>query len=386
MIKPLHAPLDHSSSSEVILITGAGGSIGSSLAKRFAGLKLDQEIANQDVRAQHSCAPAWQYVTRTVVLLDHSEQNLYEINSQLSSANATATASPQLIPILGDINDVSLVENLFEKFRPTQAFHAAAFKHVPLTEQNPIAVIRNNILGTWTLAEAAAKHRARNLTMISTDKAANPRSIMGATKRVAEIILSCLDSPATRLCSLRLCNVLRSTGSVVPLFERQIKMGGPLTLTHADATRYFITLQEATSLIFRAAALDENGTLFVPKLDAPVKIADLAKKMISEAAESNPKPIKVVDIGLRPGEKLEERLTSSAEIVEATTDSKLRRISGPMPSAETLRSAINLISEKLQSRDLPALLEVIRSLVPSYRPSDVISAQTSARLSATAKA
>jgi FlaA1/EpsC-like NDP-sugar epimerase len=389
LIKPLHAPLDHPSSSEVILITGAGGSIGSSLAKRFAGLKLDQEIANQDVRAQHSCAPAWQYVTRTVVLLDHSEQNLYEINSQLSSANATATASPQFIPILGDINDVSLVENLFEKFRPTQVFHAAAFKHVPLTEQNPIAVIRNNILGTWTLAEAAAKHRARNLTMISTDKAANPRSIMGATKRVAEQIVTHRDTPATRMRSIRLGNVLGSTGSVVPLFQRQIQTGGPVTVTHPEASRYFLSLGDATDLILAAAALEDPATLFVPDLPAPINILDLAKKLIAEArppSASNHKPIEILFTGLRPGDKLHEDLLSTSESAEPTSHPKLRRITAATAAAKSLDSAITLISEKIRSRDLPSLLDAIRALVPDYQPSDLLSTDTSPELSSVARA
>src|SRR5262249_12416204 len=154
---------------------------------------------------------------RALILLDHSEQNLYEIQSDLSSPKTIR--SPQIIPILGDVNDEELLNELFEKYRPTQIFHAAAFKHVPLMEENPIAVIRNNILGACTLAPTAAKHRTRRLTMISTDKAANPRSIMGAAKRVAELILTRLDTPAIRMRSIRLGNVLGSTGSVVPLFQ-----------------------------------------------------------------------------------------------------------------------------------------------------------------------
>ena len=350
---------DVASPNEVILVTGAGGSIGSAITRHLS-----------------ISAPS-----RTVVLLEHSEQNLYEINSELSSANS----SPQFVPILGDINDAPLLHELFEKYRPTKIFHAAAFKHVPLMEENPIAAIRNNILGTWTLATAAIKYKAHKFLMVSTDKAADPISIMGATKRIAELILSSLDSPETRLRSVRLCNVLRSTGSVVPLFERQIRTGGPVTLTHPDATRYFISLQEATRLIFLTAALADSGTLFIPELDAPVKILDLAKKMIAEAADSAPKQIKIVHTGLRPGEKLEERLISSSEIAEPTAEPKLRRVTGSIPSAEILRSAINLFSEKAQSRDLPALLDTVRSLVPEYHPSDTLTALASAQLSSAAK-
>ncbi len=352
-----------SPSIEVTLLTGAGGSIGSALAKQL--------LSN----------------TPTLVLLDHSEQNLYEINSELSGA--TANASQQIIPILGDVNDAPLLADLFEKYRPTQIFHAAAFKHVPLMEENPIAVIRNNILGTWTLATTAAKYRARQLTMISTDKAANPRSIMGAAKRVAEQILTRLDTPATRMRSIRLGNVLGSTGSVVPLFQRQIANGGPVTVTHPEARRYFLSLDEATNLIFAAAALGDAATLFVPDLDAPIKILDLAKELIAEAQASaapNKKPIEIVFTGLRPGDKLHEDLLSSCEIAEPTTQPKLRRIIGPTPTAKSLDSALHTISHHAISRDLPALLEAIRSLVPEYKPCERISAQKSPQLSATAKA
>jgi FlaA1/EpsC-like NDP-sugar epimerase len=348
-----------SPSNEIILLTGAGGSIGSALAKRLVS------------------------ETSTLVLLDHSEQNLYEIHSELSSSNS----QNQIVPILGDVNDTPLLADLFEKFRPIKIFHAAAYKHVPLMEENPIAVIRNNILGTWTLATTAAKYRAHQLTMISTDKAANPRSIMGAAKRVAEQILTRLDTPATRMRSIRLGNVLGSTGSVVPLFQRQIANGGPVTVTHPEARRYFLSLDEATNLIFATAALEDAATLFVPNLDAPIKILDLAKKLISEsqptaASAGN----EIVFTGLRPGDKLHEDLLSSSEIAEPTTHPKLRRITGPTPTAKSLDAAITLIAEKSQSRDLPALLDAIRALVPDHQPSDLLSAHISAQLFATAKA
>jgi len=345
---------------EVVLLTGAGGSIGSSLAKQLVS------------------------DTRNLVLLDHSEQNLYEIQTELSTSNAQ-----QHIPILGDVNHASLLAGIFEKYRPTQIFHAAAFKHVPLMEENPIAAIRNNILGTWTLATTAARYRARQLTMISTDKAANPRSIMGAAKRVAEQILTRLDTPATRMCAIRLGNVLGSTGSVAPFFQRQIANGGPVTVTHPEARRYFLSLEDATNLILSAAGLEDSATLFVPDLAEPIKILDLAKKLISEAQPSatpDGKKIEIVFAGLRPGDKLYEDLLSSSESAEPTTHPKLRRIVGPIPTAKSLDAAITLISERVQSRDLPALLESVRSLVPDYEPSALISAQISTHLSATAKA
>jgi FlaA1/EpsC-like NDP-sugar epimerase len=377
---------------EVILITGAGGSIGSALAKQIVGSKLDSANAglaarsDQHARAQNGCAPSWQDAGPTVLLLDHSEQNLYEINSELSPGR---DKQANHIAILGDVNDAALLDDIFEKYRPTTVFHAAAFKHVPLMEENPIAVIRNNILGTWTLATTAAQYRAHQLTMISTDKAANPRSIMGAAKRVAEFILTRLDTPATRMRSIRLGNVLGSTGSVVPLFQRQIESGGPVTVTHPDARRYFLSLDEATDLILAAAVLEDAATLFVPDLAAPIKILDLAKKLISEAHESDAagaNPIEIVFTGLRPGDKLSEDLLSSSEFAEPTNHPRLRRITGPTPTAKSLDAAITLISENVQVRALPALFDAIRALVRDYEPSDLISAQISPHLSITAKA
>ncbi len=378
MVNRLHASFNVAPPDEVVLITGAGGSIGSALAKRLFAPVTNRDLSSQHVPAQQCSAPAWQGANRTVILLDHSEQNLYEIHSEFSSS--TTNASPQFIPILGDINDASLLDELCETYRPTKIFHAAAFKHVPLMEENPIAVIRNNILGTWTLATTAAKHRARQLTMISTDKAANPRSIMGAAKRVAELVLARLDSPATRMRSLRLGNVLGSTGSVVPLFQRQIQNGGPVTVTHPEARRYFLSLDEAVELILAAAALEDNATLFVPELDAPIKILDLAKEMIREAAAPRATQIEIVFTGLRPGEKLHEDLLSSSEFAEPTTHPKLHRIIDPIRAADSLNAVINLISEKMKARDLPSLLNAVRTLVPEYQPSDALTAQTSPQL------
>jgi FlaA1/EpsC-like NDP-sugar epimerase len=371
LANPLNGSLNTSTSAEVILITGAGGSIGSALAKNLVGARHGRARAVQDVIRP-----------RTLVLLDHSEQNLYEIHNELSSptGSASGSAPPQIIPILGDINDAPLLDEIFAKNHPTQIFHAAAFKHVPLMEENPIAVIRNNILGTWTLATAAAKHRAHQLLMISTDKAANPHSIMGAAKRVAELVLTRLDTLATRMRSLRLGNVLGSTGSVVPLFQQQIARGGPVTVTHSESRRYFLSLEEATNLILSTAALDDPATLFVPELEAPIKILDLAKKLIAEAATpaAAPKQIEITFTGLRPGDKLSEDLLSPSEFAEPTSNPKLRRIIGKALTPKSLDSSLATISHQALSRDVPALLDTIRTIVPEYNPSDVLaSAQQS---------
>jgi FlaA1/EpsC-like NDP-sugar epimerase len=330
-------------SGKIILITGAGGCIGSALAKRLlqSGAKL-------------------------VLLLDHSEQNLYEIHTALSAD----AGSPVQVPILGDISDKALLDELLEKYRPDAIFHAAAFKHVPLMEANPIAVIRNNILGTWTLANAALRHGVGQLLMISTDKAVNPLGVMGAAKRVAELLLLRLSDTRTRMSSLRLGNVLGSNGSVVPLFQQQVARGGPVTVTHPDSFRYFLSLTETVDLILATANLNE-GALFIPDLGAPVRILDLANSLIAEAGRRADE-IEIVFTGLRPGDKLSEDLVSAAEWLEPTTHAKLQKIDGPQPPPRRLDSAMQTFSEAVRTRNLPALLEVLCDVVPEYQPSETL--------------
>jgi FlaA1/EpsC-like NDP-sugar epimerase len=335
--------LDAKNSGQVVLITGAGGCIGSALAHSLI----------------HSGA-------KLAVLLDHSEQNLYEVHSQLSAA----TDSPVHVPVLGDISDQALLDELLEKYHPDSILHAAAFKHVPLMEANPLAVMRNNILGTWTLANAALQHGIGQLLMVSTDKAVNPRSVMGAAKRIAELILLRLGDAQTPMSALRLGNVLGSNGSVVPLFKQQIARGGPVTVTHPDSFRYFLSLGETVKLIHATAALNETG-IFVPKLGAPVRIIDLAHDLIA-AAGQRPHEIEITFTGLRPGDKLTEDLVSSTEWPQSTASAKLQKINGPRPSAKALDTAIQILSEGLRTRNLAVLVETLCELVPEYQPSEAL--------------
>lgn len=336
-------PPDGTNSDQAVLITGAGGCIGSALARRIA-----DSGANP------------------LLLLDHSEQNLYEIHAELT-VNA-ASAAP--VPILGDISDLALLDELFEKYRPNTIFHAAAFKHVPLMESNPIAVIRNNVLGTWTLANTALRHHVNQLLMISTDKAVNPRSVMGAAKRVAELILLRLGTSRTRMSALRLGNVLGSNGSVAPLFQQQIARGGPVTVTHPDCFRYFLSLTKTVDLILAAAALDETG-IFIPELGTPTKILDLANRLIREAGH-RPGEMEVIFTGLRSGDKLTEDLVSATEWLEPTAEPQLRKINGPQPVIKILDAAIQMISEGTRARRLAALVETLCEVVPEYQPSETL--------------
>ena len=336
--------LKSGNSGKTVLITGAGGCIGSALAK---------SIVSSD--------------PRLVLLLDHSEQNLYEVHTELSANGGSALH----VPILGDISDEALLNEVLEKHRPDAIYHAAAFKHVPLMEANPIAVIRNNALGTWALANAAVQYDVPRVIMISTDKAVNPRSVMGAAKRVAELVLLRFSSSRTRMSALRLGNVLGSHGSVVPLFKQQIERGGPLTVTHPDACRYFLSLRETVDLILAVAALNEGIGIFIPELGEPVKILDLANRLIREAG-MNAGEIEIVFTGLRPGDKLSEELFSTSEWLEPTADSRLRRVNCARMSPSRLDSALQNIFEGVRSRNVASLIETLSSIVPEYQPSEML--------------
>jgi FlaA1/EpsC-like NDP-sugar epimerase len=327
------------------LITGAGGCIGSALAKAIA-----------------KSGPG------LVILLDHSEQNLYEVHTELAAA---ATGAPH-IPILGDISDDALLDEILERHRPDAIYHAAAFKHVPLMEENPLAVIRNNVLGTLALAKAALRNDVARLLMISTDKAVNPRSAMGAAKRVAELVLLRFSSSRTRMSALRLGNVLGSHGSVLPLFQQQLERGGPLTVTHPESRRYFLSLPETVELILAAAALGEDAGILVPELGEPVKIVDLAKRMIQEASRDGAAQSEIVFTALRPGDKLSEELVSARERTEPTGDSRLWRVNSTPIAPDALDSALQAISEGVRSRNLATLLEALCGIVPEYQPSDTL--------------
>jgi FlaA1/EpsC-like NDP-sugar epimerase len=338
-------PLKTTNAGQAVLITGAGGCIGSALAKATvnsgAGL---------------------------VILLDHSEQNLYEVHMELNAGVSGA----RHVPILGDISDDALLNEVLEKYRPDTIYHAAAFKHVPLMEENPIAVIRNNVLGTWSLAKAALRNDVARLLMISTDKAVNPRSAMGAAKRVAELVLLRFSSSRTRMSALRLGNVLGSHGSVLPLFRQQLERGGPLTVTHPESRRYFLSLQETVDLILAAADLSEDASILVPELGEPVKIVDLAQRLITEAGRDGAAQAEIVFTALRPGDKLSEELVSARERTEPTSDSRLWRVKSTPTAPDALDSALQAIAEGVRLRNLTTLLETLCRIVPEYRPSEML--------------
>jgi FlaA1/EpsC-like NDP-sugar epimerase len=332
-----------------ILLTGAGGSLGSALARAIVQLK-----------------------PRQLILLDHSERNLYEIDSELSADNPGIP----LPSFLGDICDEKLLSEIFDRYRPEIVYHAAAFKHVPLMENNPFAAVRNNALATWRLARLARDEDVTDFVMVSTDKAVNPISIMGASKRLAELALLSLNHAKSRMSAVRLANVLGSQGSVVPTFVKQISQGGPVTVTHPNVSRYFLAMGEAVELILLTAGLEESGGIFVPQVGEPVKILDIAVELIQDSRTESRKDIPITITGLRPGDKMSEEFLFQDESTEPTDDPRLLRVKPTEIPAGIFESQMVDLSRCVDQRNLSAMIEVLCRIIPAYRPTDLLSPST----------
>lgn len=325
-----------------VLITGAGGSIGSALS--------------------HAAAAS---ATASLVLLDSSENGLYQVDRSLLQAGSRGHVS-----LLGSVCNSDTLDHALIEHRPEIIFHAAALKHVPLMEQNPFAAIEHNVFGTYAVAHSAIAHEVEQIVLVSTDKAVEPRSIMGASKRIAELILLSLGG-STRMKVARLCNVMGSQGSVLPLFLEQIACGGSVTVTHPDAQRYFITLDEAVRALFGTLDVTSTKALVVPGVGPAVRILDLARYLIG--VQQSPASIEFT--GLRPGDKLSEQFVSSRESLSSQGEpggSGLRAIATPIPAAAELRAALDVLREAVHGCDLQELLRGIKALVPEYQPSSLI--------------
>ncbi|MHA7057484.1 polysaccharide biosynthesis protein [Aquimarina sp. M1] len=281
---------------KVILITGAAGSIGSEIVRQASF-----------------------YSYKHLVLVDQAESPLYDLQQELLSKGVT-----NFTPIVADIRDHQRIETIFERFRPNMVFHAAAYKHVPLMENNPCEAIKINVLGTRKLADLSSEFGVDKFVFVSTDKAVNPTNVMGATKRVAEMYIKCLHKTSkTKFITTRFGNVLGSNGSVIPLFKKQIDKGGPLTVTHKDVTRFFMTIPEASQLVIEAGTMGNGGEIFIFDMGESVKIFDLAKKMIRLSGLTYPNDINIEITGLRPGEKLYEELLADTENTLPTYHKKI---------------------------------------------------------------
>ncbi len=323
-----------------VLVTGAGGSIGSELCRQVAA-----------------------YRPSRLVLVERAENNLFEIHSELR----TRFADLEVVPCVADITDVPRVTQVFREHRPMIVFHAAAHKHVPMMEWNPAEAVKNNILGTQVIADLADSLAVERFVMVSTDKAVNPTSVMGATKRAAELYVQALSlHSATYFSTVRFGNVLGSAGSVIPIFRRQIQSGGPITVTHPDMTRYFMTIPEAAQLIMQAGALSEGGETFILDMGQPVRIIDLAHDLIRLSGFEPDKDIEVRFTGVRPGEKLFEELSTVAEGIERTTHPKIFTGSYDSPHLPGLRAQFDGLGALCRNADPEPIRRALAQLVPEY--------------------
>ena len=324
---------------KIVLITGAGGSIGSEIVRQVAKMQ-----------------------PKKLLLLGKGENSIYEITQELK----INCPEVKTVPIIADIRDKERIKAIMDYFKPQVVFHAAAHKHVPLMEYQPAEAVRNNILGTKVVADEAAAHNVETFVMISTDKAVNPTSVMGCTKRVAEMYVQSMNkNSGTRFVAVRFGNVLGSRGSVIPLFKKQIAKGGPVTVTHPDMKRYFMTIPEASQLVLQAGAMAKGGEVFVLDMGEPVRIYDLAKDLITLSGLIPDKDIEIKITGLRPGEKLFEELLSAEDGTEKTTHKKIftARIK-EIDKAELDKE----ISKILEITDGEEVVAALQKIVPTYTP------------------
>jgi len=324
-----------------VLITGAGGSIGSEISRQVSRLGVHKAI-----------------------LLDRDENSIFELQNQLLALGS----SSQIVPLVGDIRDRHQLQHIFEQHRPEVVLHAAAFKHVGIMEQNPCEAVLNNVMGTRYLAEVAIAFEAKRFLMISTDKAVRPTSVMGATKRVAELLVRSLatsDGHNTQIACVRFGNVVGSRGSVVPIFLRQIAAGGPVTITHEEMTRYFMTIPEAVQLVMQASTLESNGTIYTLDLGDPLRITHLAHKLIEMSGLKPDKDIKIQFVGVRPGEKLHEQLWYEDCPVTPTSFARVLAVGG-----RPVRSIDDELQELEQfafARQEESVLQLLRDMPIDFR-------------------
>jgi FlaA1/EpsC-like NDP-sugar epimerase len=329
---------------KTVMVTGAGGSIGAELCRQIARFRPS-----------------------TLLLYEQSEFALYLIEQELQASHPGLACQF----LIGDVRDVQRLDELMERYRPAVVFHAAAYKHVPLMEQkNTWQAVRNNVLGTWCVASAAQRHGAGKFVLISTDKAVNPTNVMGATKRLAEMVCQGLQQPnpdgATRFVMVRFGNVLGSNGSVIPKFRQQIAKGGPVTVTHPEITRYFMSIPEAAQLVLQAGLMGQGGEIFVLDMGEPVKIVDLAKELIRLSGLSE-EDIRIEFTGLRPGEKLYEELLADSERTLPTQHPKLRIAQSRPVDPASLAQILEWASGSAVQDDA-AVKSAIKRWVPEYAP------------------
>ncbi len=341
--KQIQLDLDQISSQlsgKIVLVTGAAGSIGSGLVRQIAKFNPER-----------------------ILMLDQAESPIYEIDLEIKEAYGNSIAEV----VMGDIRDAHRMENVFSTFKPQVVYHAAAYKHVPLMEDNPAEAIRTNVNGTKTLVDLADKYQVERFVMVSTDKAVNPTNVMGASKRIAEIYAQSKNGVSnTQYITTRFGNVLGSNGSVIPLFRKQIEKGGPVTVTHPDITRFFMTIPEACQLVLEAGMMGEGGEIFIFDMGKSVKIIDLAKKMIRLSGLELGRDIQIKFSGLRPGEKLYEELLANEENTLKTHHPQIMIAKVRAFSFDLMSTQINNLISLHDSQDNMAIVKKMKELVPEY--------------------
>jgi FlaA1/EpsC-like NDP-sugar epimerase len=326
-----------------VLVTGAGGSIGGELCRQIARV-----------------GPT------SLILVDIAETPLHDIERELVTERDFTAA----VPVLADVKDRAKLRNVFERYRPTVVFHAAAYKHVALTEANPIESVANNTLATRSVAELAVEFGAERFVLISTDKAVNPRSVMGQSKALCEWIVEALGyrpDVSTRFVAVRFGNVLNSSGSLIPIVRRQIEKGGPVTVTHPEMTRYFMTIPEAVSLVVQAGAIGGRGQVFVLDMGEPVQIVELARNMIRLSGKEPGRDIEIAFIGARPGEKLHEELWSDDEAVTQTGHAKILRATRAPIDPDWLDGELARLERLVEASDTLEVVSQLGSMVATPR-------------------
>jgi len=326
---------------KTVMVTGAGGSIGSELCRQVA-----------------------RFEPQRILLVERAEPFLFEIDRELKRA----WQDMEIVPLVSDVTDAPRMQEIFLQWRPHVVLHAAAHKHVPMMELNPGEAVKNNVLGTETLAEIAGEFSAETFVLISTDKAVNPTSVMGATKRVAELVIQAMEgSHKTRYLAVRFGNVLGSTGSVIPIFKDQIRRGGPVTVTHPEMKRYFMTIPEASQLVLQAGAMGEGGEIFILDMGEPVDILSLAEDMIRLSGFRPKEDIEIVFTGLRPGEKLFEELGRTTDLVDRTKHPKIFVGRIPPADAVDVLDAVGRLREAAHGTDEQAIRDQLEAMVPEAR-------------------
>ena len=328
---------------KVVMITGGAGSIGCEIARQVLS-----------------------YSPKRLIILDQAESPIYDLQFEINNTKAFLNHLNKIEFVIANVKDKFRMDQIFDIYRPDIIYHAAAYKHVPLMEQNPYEALLVNVFGTKVIADLSVKYEVEKYVMVSTDKAVNPTNIMGASKRIAEIYIQSLQDGKTKFVTTRFGNVLGSNGSVVPLFRKQIEAGGPITITHKEITRFFMTIPEACNLVLEAGAMGNGADIFIFDMGESVKIYDMARKMIQLYGLEPEYDIKIIETGLRPGEKLYEELLNDTENTLSTHHPKIKRARVAKMNYETVDRYINELSEIILDKDEFRLVSKMKQIVPEF--------------------